>query len=378
MRSSFNGVYDTALQNNLQLRAADLQIERNRILARTWLDIPKTGVFAENEDLTPRDGKGILKIGLSQSFEWPTVYKAKRNLLQQHVKSIELSKQLRALEIKRDVQSAFYTIGYLEGRRYLFQRLDSVYKAMAEAARLKVRTGESAGLDSISAIARSREISVQLSMLEKDIRAQQQVLGRLTNTNILFLPESPQLEKVQVELSLDTLRNHPGLQLQTQNVAISEAEVAIQKHANKPTFDGRFFSQRLYSLSNPYSGFSVSVGIPIFARSTYRQRVRAAELERDYQRALIGNETLNMTSEYNQLVQQLRKDEELLAFYESTGLAQADAIMKAANISYRAGEISFADLSQFLTQAIDIQRNYLEVLNQYNQSAIQLNYFLNR
>ena len=215
-------------------------------------------------------------------------------------------------------------------------------------------------------------------MLEKDIRAQQQVLGRLTNTNILFLPESPQLEKVQVELSLDTLRNHPGLQLQTQNVAISEAEVAIQKQANKPTFDGRFFSQRLYGLSNPYSGFSVSVGIPIFARSTYRQRVRAAELERDYQRALIGNETLNMTSEYNQLVQQLRKDEELLAFYESTGLAQADAIMKAANISYRAGEISFADLSQFLTQAIDIQRNYLEVLNQYNQSAIQLNYFLNR
>ena len=110
-----------------------------------------------------------------------------------------------------------------------------------QARRLKVRTGESAGLDSISAIARSREISVQLSMLEKDIRAQQQVLGRLTNTNILFLPESPQLEKVQVELSLDTLRNHPGLQLQTQNVAISEAEVAIQKQANKPTFDGRFF-----------------------------------------------------------------------------------------------------------------------------------------
>ena len=68
----------------------------------------------------------------------------------------------------------------------------------------------------------------------------------------------------------------------------------------------------------------------------------------------------------------------MLNFYETTGLAQADAIIKAANISYRAGEISFADLSQFLTQAIDIQRNYLEVLNQYNQSAIQANYYLNR
>ena len=56
----------------------------------------------------------------------------------------------------------------------------------------------------------------------------------------------------------------------------------------------------------------------------------------------------------------------------------ADAIIKAANIAYRAGEISFAELSQFLTQAIDIQKNYLDALNQYNQSAIQLRYYLNQ
>ncbi len=35
-------------------------------------------------------------------------------------------------------------------------------------------------------------------------------------------------------------------------------------------------------------------------------------------------------------------------------------------------------LSAFLTQAIDIQRNYLDVLNQYNQSAIGLAYYLNQ
>jgi cobalt-zinc-cadmium resistance protein CzcA len=249
---------------------------------------------------------------------------------------------------------------------------------MAEAARLKVRTGESAGLDSISAVARSREISVQLSILNRDILVQQEILRRLTNANFLFLPELSPLSKVPVEFSLDTLRDHPALRLQTQSINIAEAELNVQKQANKPSFDGRFFSQRLYGLSNPYSGFSVSVGIPLFGRSAYRNRVRAAELERDYQRAVIGYQTANLNSQYNQSMQQLRKDEELLRFYETTGLAQAEAIIKAANISYRAGEISFADLSQFLTQAIDIQRNYLEILSQYNQSAIQLNFFLNR
>jgi cobalt-zinc-cadmium resistance protein CzcA len=69
---------------------------------------------------------------------------------------------------------------------------------------------------------------------------------------------------------------------------------------------------------------------------------------------------------------------ELLTYYESTGLAQAEKIIKSSNLAYRGGEISFAELTQYLTQAIDIQRNYLDVLNQYNQSAIQLNFYLNK
>jgi len=69
------------------------------------------------------------------------------------------------------------------------------------------------------------------------------------------------------------------------------------------------------------------------------------------------------------------KEKQLLAFYESRGLVQAEAILKAAELSYKAGEISFAELSQFLTQAIDIRKNYLDVLHQYNQSAINMAYY---
>lgn len=377
-RLPFEAVYDTALKTNLQLRAAGLQLQQQQALSGSWLTIPKTGVFVENEDLRPTDSKGILKIGITQSVEWPTVYRARKNLLQQQVRSVELSRQAQAAAIKRNVQAAYYTIWYLQHRRQLFQRLDSIYLSLAQAARLKVKTGESAGLDSISAIARSREISVQLSMLSREIMAQQEVLRRLTHSATVFLPQLQPLGKVPVEVSLDSVSDHPALRWQRQNISIATAEVNVQKQANKPTMDGRFFSQRLYGLSNPFSGFSVSLGIPLFGRAAYKNRVKAAELERDFQEAVVGYETANLNSQYNQAVQQLRKNEEMLAFYETTGLSQAEAIIQAANLSYRSGEISFADLSQFLTQAIDIQRNYLEILNQYNQSAIELNYYLNK
>ena len=75
---------------------------------------------------------------------------------------------------------------------------------------------------------------------------------------------------------------------------------------------------------------------------------------------------------------EVEKNRSMLSFYESTGLKQAEEVIKAASLTYRAGEISFAELSQFLTQAIEIQKNYLENLNAYNQSVIQYNYYINQ
>jgi len=377
-RISFNAAYDIALANNLQIRASDLQIQRSNTLKNTWFDVPKTGVFVENEDLNPQDQKGVLKIGLSQSIEWPGVYKARKNLLHQQVKSVEISKQIKALEIKKNVQETYYNLWYFESKQLLWKRLDSIYSSLAKAALLKVRTGESAGLDSIAALAKSREVSVQLNLLQRDIQVQQQNLKKILNTPVDYLPETNTLQKVPVSLLDTSLNNHPLLQLQQQNISISNAEINVQKQNRNPNFEGRFFSQRLYGIKNPYSGFSVSVGIPIFGGGIYRNKIKAAQLESNYQQTVLDYENISLSTSYNQAYQQLLKDNELVSYYENTGLQQAEAILKSANIAYRAGEISFAELSLFLTQSLDIQKNYLDVLNQYNQSAIQLNYYLNK
>ena len=377
-RISFDAAYDTALLNNLQIKAGDLQILRSKTLQNTWWEIPKTGVFVENEELNPQDPKGILKIGLSQSMEWPGVYKARKNLLQQQVKSVEISKQIRALEIKKEVQSVYYSLWYLQSKQFLWQRLDSLYSSIAEAAKLRVRTGESAGLDSISAVARSREITLQLNLLQRDIITEQENLKKLLNTSVNYLPEKMPVVKIPFSSFDTSFQDHPQLQFRQQNINISNAEINVQRQNRNPDFEGRLFSQRLYGIKNPYSGFSVSVGIPLFGGGVYRNKIKAAQLEKGYQQTVLDYEKISLSTGYNKAYQQLLKDKDLVNYYESTGLQQAEAILKSANIAYRAGEISFAELSQFVTQAIDIQKNYLDVLNQYNQSAIQLNYYLNK
>jgi len=372
-RISFNAAFDTALKNNLQLRAIDIQIQRSKILQSTWLEIPKTGIFIENEDMNPLDTKGILKIGLSQSIEWPTVYKARRNLLQEQVKTFEITKQLKALEIKKNLQTTYYTLWYLQSKQHLWQRLDSIYTTLAKAAVLRVKTGESAGLDSISAMARAGETTVQLNLLQRDIQVQQENLKRILNVSPNYLADTTAMQKIAFSF-LDTaaINSNPQLQLQQQNISIAQAELNVQRQNRKPNFEGRFFSQRLYGVSNPYTGFSVTAGIPLFGIRSYRNKIRAAEMEKSYQQSLLENEKQNLIANYNQAYQQLQKDLELVTYYENMGLSQANAIIKSSNLAYRGGEINFAELTQFLSQAIDIQKSYLEVLHQYNQNTTKL------
>jgi cobalt-zinc-cadmium resistance protein CzcA len=376
-RITLNSAYELAIQNNLQLRSSNLKIDQRKELGKTAFTLPKTGVFVENEDINPDDQKGILKIGVSQSLDWPGLYKAKKGLLDEQTRSAEYARQSQLAEIKRDIAGTYYNLWYYQSKQRLWQRLDSIYSTLAKAAVLRVKTGENAGLDSIAAQAKAKETKVQLRLVQRDISNQQQALKRLLNTKLNLLPDSASLQKVQLDGNKPDTAAHPLLKLQQQNIIIAGAEAKVAGQGQMPSFEGRFFSQRLYGVNPPYSGFSVTVGIPLFGRNQYKHSVKAAQLEQNYQRTVLTDQQLAFSTSYNQEQETLQKNNDMLEYYTSGGLMQADAIIKAANLSYRSGEIGFAELCQFLTQAIDIQRNYLEVLNEYNQSAIQLNYYTN-
>ena len=378
VRMSFDGVYEIALRNNLQLRSSDIAVNRSKTLTGTSFDIPKTGFFIENEDIRPTDKQGILKAGIAQSISWPGIYAAQKNLLQQQVKSLEYTKQLKALEIRRNVQTAYYALWYYYNKQALWRELDSIYRESATIAGLRAKAGESAGLDSIAANAKSGEINAQFNAIQNDIEMQQTALKVLLNTDTTYLPESSTLGKIAYDITTSPEHMHPLLLAQHQAVNIAQADIKVSRLSTLPDFSGRFFSQSVYGLDNPYSGFSFTVGVPLLGSANYKNKIRAARLEQDYRQTIFEYEQQALNGQVQQAFQTLDKSRRMLLYYETTGLKQAREIIKAANLAYRGGEISFAELSQYLNQALEIRRNYLDALYQYDQNVIQLNYFLNR
>lgn len=376
-RISVQTAMDIALTNNKQYAVNEAEIESADLNVKTAWEIPKTAVFVENEDYRPSDKVGIMKIGVTQSIAWPGLYSARKNYLNQQLRHAQLNTELLHAVIKRDVRAAYYQLWYLQDKQLLFQRLDSLYSEVLKATDLRVKTGDVALLDRIAAEARLKELQAQLEQNKKNMVIQQQQLMMLLNRNQWMLPVNEALDKVEVNL-LQASGNHPLLELQQQNVNIAESGIAVQKNTNKPEFSGRFFSQTLWGAKDPFSGFSVSASIPIFGAGAYRNRVKAATAGKivqqqtlEYQAQLLQTQKLNAVSD-------MEKNRALLKYYEETGLDQAEAILKAASLGYRTGDITFSELSQFMSQAISIRQNYLDVLNLYNQSAIQFNYFNNQ
>jgi cobalt-zinc-cadmium resistance protein CzcA len=360
--------------SNLQYGINEQQISRSQTLIRSAGMLPKTGVFAENEDVRPSDNKGILKIGVTQSIAWPGLYAAQKKVYSEELAYYQLNTKQLDADIRRRTRAVYYQLWFLQDKQKLFARLDSLYRSLAQAATLKVKTGDSPGLDSIAANVRLQEIEAQRQQIMRDMEIQQRALRQLLNTTMDYLAEDKKLEKLTPLDATDSL--HPLMALRQQQIDIASASVNVARNENRPEFSGRFFSQRLYGMRDPFSGFSVSAAFPLFGRGAMRQKVKAAQQEVAVQQKQLDYQQQLFETEKEQAAKEVEKNNSLLKFYETAGLRQADAIISAAGLAYRAGEISFAELSQYLSQAIDIQRNYLEQLNAYNQSVIHYDYFL--
>ncbi len=376
-RISLDELIQISTENNFQNSVNDIQIRKAELEHDGAIEIPKTGVFVENEDFRPSDSQGIWKVGISQEIPWPGLNKARKNYMNQLVATYKMNREAIKAVITRDVKKAYYELLYLQDKKNLFLQLDSIYKNMFDAATVRYNVGDVAGLDKISAEVKYHEIQAFLIQVEKDIETEQQRLMLLSNHQIYYLPAEKKLIKISESGTLEG-DLHPSLLVQRQNIEVSQSMIEVQKNANKPDFSARVFSQTYLGMEDPFTGFSVSVAFPLFGLKSMKSKVKSLEADVELQEAELRWQELNLDNQKNQAMIKLEKEQVMLNFYEESGLKQAESIISASTLSYRSGEVSFAELSQFIAQAISIKQNYLDALNSYNQSMIEYQYLANQ
>jgi cobalt-zinc-cadmium resistance protein CzcA len=82
----------------------------------------------------------------------------------------------------------------------------------------------------------------------------------------------------------------------------------------------------------------------------------------------------SVENEYRSLLSEYTKYSKSLDYYENQALSEAEMIIDQATLSYKAGALDYLEYILSLNRALTIKQNYLDALNDYNQTLIFLEF----
>jgi cobalt-zinc-cadmium resistance protein CzcA len=130
---------DTALKNNLQLKTEKQRSEYQQKLIKTAANIPLTNVLGEYGQINSIYSDN--RFGVSQSFNFPTVYVKQKNLLTEEWKTAVLGVSMKEAELKKAVTQTFYMLLYLREKEKLLLKSDTIYAEFLKKTELRFAKG---------------------------------------------------------------------------------------------------------------------------------------------------------------------------------------------------------------------------------------------
>lgn len=380
---------DEALKNNGSIKSANYEIDYNKSLKRTATDIGKTNVslmYGQYNSLNKDNN-----ISISQSIPFPTVFSSQAKLGNAQIKGSELKLLANKNELIGEVKAAFYYLEYLQNEKILLQAQDSIYSAFLKASTLRLKAGESNILEKTTAETQLMEIKNLLAQNQSNVLIYQSHLQTLMNSKVPVQITQGNISKLNLAVSMDStsVNQNPNLLYLKQQIEISSKQKKVETAKVLPDFTIGYFSQTLvgyqnlngtdqyYSANKRFTGIQVGVSIPLwFVPQT--AKVKAASINKQVVESNFEQYQTNMQGQYKEAVQEYLKNRNTLDYYEKNALLNADLMIKQADKGFKNGEIGYVEYLQALKNALLIKSNYLQSVNQYNQSVVALEFLLGK
>ena len=372
---SIEKAIETAMSNNIKIKNAKLNSEYLQQMTKTGYDISNTGIIGEYGQFN--SNLNDLKIGVSQTIKFPTVYKRQKQLLIEEAKTGKWNEALQKKELSRQVTTLFYEMIYLKEKEKLLLKSDSIYVEFLRKSTLRFEKGESNILEKATAENQSGQIKMQLLELQSDYKMKQLHFKYVLNTDKDFIPVSVTFKmNFAGNLEKNATDNQPSIKLFEQEVNSNKAQISLEKSKKLPELIGGVYWQTFKtqtSFQDSYNGVygQFGVALPLF-NSNIKNRQKALEINSQIAENNLINEKIKFQSQYNEFIQEAKKHEETIAYFESKALKNVDLVTKAANDKFINGDINYLEWVILINQNTEIQSNYIETVRKFNETILKL------
>ena len=374
---------ELALTKNLEVRSSEFQVNVQKALKGASWDIPKTTINGAYGQFNSYSRDKSLTV--SQSFAFPTVYLNQNKLAQANIKSSEWQLKSSQLEIATQVKQAYWQLAYLHSKKRLFGFQDSLYSGFLRAADLRARVGETNRLEMITARSQSMEVKNQLQQICADLVIINQKLQTILNTEATINPADTILVRADTPHLSDTtqLEQNPSVGYINQQIEVAKFEKRLAHSQMMPDFSLGYTNQTLqgaqevngiphtFGPGDRFTAVQAAISIPLWFKP-YTSKTKAAQLKEEAAQINAKYYLKSLSGNYRSLIGEYVKFGNSLNYYEKQAIPEANMIIEQATRAYKFGAIDYLDYITTLSRALIIKQNYLEALNNYNQTIINI------
>ncbi len=368
-----NDALQLAIKNYPAIQQASLQTKQQQTLTKTATVLDP---FNINSNLGQMNSKLFdYNVGVAQGFRLTN--KADRKLLNQNVTVAKSFEEVTKSELIKNVSNAYYNWLYSWQQYNLLIEADKVFADYEKYADKKFQVGESNRLEKISASLQHKELKNQLAQANTQVVYYLAELQKWTKSNETYVAPSKYEALPEISLNDSTLvKDHPILKYLQQQIIAKELGVKVEKAKAIPSFNLGFNGQSL-DKEKPFYYGSVGINIPLF-RNGIKARSQAAEIETQIAKKELEKSQQELATIYLQQFEQQKQYLEQLNYYKAEGLPMAESIITSAQRLYKSGDIGYIEYAQNLKDANKIKTDYLMMLNNYNQTVINIQYLINK
>ncbi len=362
-----------ALEANVDLRSASLEVEAQKALKGAGWDLPKTSIDLQYGQFNTAAYDNGLTI--SQSMAFPTVYAKQHKLAAANVKSSDWKRQQQQLELVTQVKQAFNQWNFLQASMDLLKTQDSLFATLERTAGLRAQSGETSSLEHVTARTQRLEVRNQQEQLQAEIRSTRNQLQLLLNSPDAVEPLENSLQRLTYTPPSVSEQLHPSLAVSQQKVVLAKAETELEQSKLLPDLSVGYVSQTITGETGGprFNGVQAGIAVPLLFGSS-AAKIKAAKLHEQVQKLQSDQQAKAFEVAYQNLLNDFTTSNNNLTFFEKQALPEATLLLKQANQLVHTGSIDYLEYVQSLNRAFTLKQQYLEALNRFNQIVIQLEY----
>ena len=246
-----------------------------------------------------------------------------------------------------------------------------MYSNFSSIATRRFELGETNYLEKITAASKQKQINIKyLEAQQRGLLAYGKLVKIVQSKDTLIVAQESVLKNVLHTIDISTSAE---LLYYENRVSLFQAKRSLERQKRLPDISLNYFQGTNSGLNSSLYGYQIGVKVPLLFGGQ-SSRIKAAEIAEDIATEESNEYKILLNAKFNELHVKMNQLHTALLYYEEEGAALSDEILKTANGSFRNGEIDFYQYIQSIESAYEVKLDYLDKLNEYNNTIININY----